>query len=133
MFYTLAKSLLISLGLVVAASATDVAKQKKIFKSEDPRTYNWGTAILIISNEEISDIKIVRFLEDTALLVNGATKTVENEAKEQRWLFLPFLYGGLAPSAIVAALSEVTGGKGVIRADKGALRAYEHFWCHFFL
>ena len=84
LFYTLAKSLLISLGLVVAASAKDVAKQKKIFKSEDPRTYNWGTAILIISNEEISDIKIVRFLEDTALLVNGATKTVENEAKEQR-------------------------------------------------
>ena len=78
MFYTLAKSLLVSLGLVVAASATDVAKQKKIFESENPRTYNWGTAILIISNEEINDIKVVRFLEYTALLVNGATKTVEN-------------------------------------------------------
>lgn len=48
-----------------------------------------------------------------------------------------FLFSGLAAplaaTLIVAALSEVTGGKGVIRAGKGSLGAYQDFWCHFFL
>ena len=51
----LAKSVLISLGLTTAASATDAAIQKKIFRS--------GTAALIIPNEEMKDImKIVKSL-----------------------------------------------------------------------
>ena len=54
-------------------------------------------------------------------------KQLKMKQKNKDDYFFLFLYGGLAPSAIVAALSEVTGGKGVIRADKGALRAYEHF------
>ena len=53
-------------------------------------------------------------------------KQLKMKQKNKDDYFFLFLYGGLAPSAI-AALSEVTGGKGVIRADKGALRAYEHF------
>ena len=52
---TLAKSVLVPLGLTAAASATDAAIHKKIFGS--------GTATLIISNEEMYDImKIVKFL-----------------------------------------------------------------------
>ena len=44
----LVKSVLISLGLTAAASATDVVIQKKIFGS--------GTTLLIISDEGIKDI-----------------------------------------------------------------------------
>ena len=44
----LAKSVLISLGLTAAASATDAAIHKEMFRS--------GTATLIISNEEMNDI-----------------------------------------------------------------------------
>ena len=38
---------------------------------------------LIISNNEIEDhIKIVKSLEDSGLLLNGVTETVQNEIKE---------------------------------------------------
>ena len=43
-----AKSILISLGLTAAVSATDAAIQKKIHSSE--------TTVLIISNEEMENI-----------------------------------------------------------------------------
>ena len=46
------ESVLLTIGLTAAASATDVAIQKKIYRS--------GTTTLIISNEEMEDImKIV--------------------------------------------------------------------------
>ena len=52
----LAKSVLITLVLTVAASATYVAIQEKIF--------GLVTTTLIISNKEIDDImKIIKFLE----------------------------------------------------------------------
>ena len=54
----LAKSVLVALGLTAAASATDVAIQKKIFWS--------GMTAMIISYEEMNDImKIVKSLEET--------------------------------------------------------------------
>ena len=53
----LAKSISISLGLTVAASAADAGIQKKILGS--------GTTILMISTVEMNDIlKIVQALED---------------------------------------------------------------------
>ena len=53
----LAKSILIPLGLTAAASTTDIAIHKKIFRS--------GFTTLKISNEEINDImKIVNSLEE---------------------------------------------------------------------
>ena len=70
----LAKSVLIPL-LAAAASATDIAIHKKMFGS--------GTTILIISNEEIIDItKIIKFLEESGLLIKDVSKTIKNEAKE---------------------------------------------------
>ena len=45
----LSKSVLIPLGLIAAASATDAAIQKKVFGS--------SITILIISNEEMNDMK----------------------------------------------------------------------------
>ena len=74
---TLAKSVLISLGLTAAASAIDVAIQKKIFGS--------CITTLMISNEQMDDImKIIKSLEKPALLIKSVSKTIENEKKEQR-------------------------------------------------
>ena len=78
----LAKSVLVPLGLIAAASATDVAIQKKIFGSD--------IAASIISNEEMEDImKIVKSLEESGLLIKGISETNKNEAKEQKGKFLP--------------------------------------------
>ena len=44
----LAESILISLGLIAAASATDAASHKKMFGS--------GVTTLVVSNEEVNDI-----------------------------------------------------------------------------
>ena len=71
---SLAKSVLISLGLTAAAAATDAAIHKKMFGS--------GVTTLINSNEEINDImKIVKSLEGYGLLIKGVSKTIKNEAK----------------------------------------------------
>ena len=77
----LAKSVLIPLGLTTAASATDAAIHKKMFGS--------GNTTLIISNEEMNDImKIVKSLEESGLLINGVSETIQNEAEEEKGDFL---------------------------------------------
>ena len=73
----LAKSILTPLGLTAVASATGAAIHKKMFGS--------GTKTLVISNEEMNDImKIIKSLKEYGLLIKGATKTIKNEAKEQK-------------------------------------------------
>ena len=58
----LAKTVLIPLGLMAAASTTDAAIHKKMFGSGFPTP--------IISNEEMNDImKIVKSLEESGLLI----------------------------------------------------------------
>ena len=58
----LAKSFLIPLGLIAAASAADAGIHKKILGP--------GSTTLIISNEGMEDImKIVKSLEDSDLLI----------------------------------------------------------------
>ena len=77
---SLAKSILIQLGLRGAAS-TEAAIRKKMFGS--------GTTTIIISNEEMDDImKEVKSLEESALLIKGVSETIQNEAKEQKGGFL---------------------------------------------
>ena len=72
----LAKSVLIPLGLTVAASAVDAEIHKKILGSGNVTT-------LIISNDEIEDIiKIVKSLEDSGLLLKEVHETVQNDVKE---------------------------------------------------
>ena len=83
-----AKSVLIPSGLILAASATDAAIQKKIHGS--------GMTTLIISNKEMKDIlKTVKFLEKSSLLIKGVSGTIQNEAKEQKDRFLSMLLGTL--------------------------------------
>ena len=55
-----------------------------------------GTTTLIISNEEMNDImKIVQALEDSNILLQGVTKTIKNETKDQKGGFLSILLGTL--------------------------------------
>ena len=80
----LAKSVLIPLGLTAAASSADAEIHKKTLGS--------GNTTLIISNDEIHDIsKIVKYLEDSGLLIKGVTETVQNEVKEQEGGFVSAL------------------------------------------
>ena len=70
-------------------------------------------------------IKIVQALEDSNILLEGVTKTIKNETKEQKWGFLSMLLGTLGTSL----LGNVLTGKGIVRAGygnkrgKGMLRA----------
>ena len=116
----LAKSDFIPLGLTAAAA--DAGIHKKILGSGN-------TATLIIPNNEIEDIiKIVKSLEDSSLLLEGVTKIVQNEVKEQKEGFLSMLLGTLGASLLENLL---TGkginkkGKGTIRAGEGVIRAGE--------
>ena len=69
---TLAKSVLISLGLTAAASTAVQEYIKKILESGRNTT-------LIISNKEIEGI------------LGGVSETIKNEAKEQKGEFLSML------------------------------------------
>ena len=81
---SLAKIVLIPLGLTAAASVADAGIHKKILGS--------GNTTLIMSNNEMDDIiKAVKSLEDYGLLLKGVTKTVQNEVKEQEGGFLSML------------------------------------------
>ena len=63
----LSKSVLIPLGLTEAASAADTGIHEKTLGSGKMPT-------LIISNDEINIIKIVKSLEDSGLLLKGLLK-----------------------------------------------------------
>ena len=75
---SLAKRVLIPLGLTVTSSARDAAIHNKMFGS--------GMTTLIISNEEMNDImKIVKFLEESVLLIQRVGKSFKTKAiKKQK-------------------------------------------------
>ena len=60
-------------------------------------------------------MKIVQALEDSNILLNGVTKTIENETKEQKGGFLIMLLGTLGATLLGNLLS----GKGIVRAGSG--------------
>ena len=77
----LAKSVLIPLGITTATSATDAAIHKKLFGS--------GNTILIITKEEINDIKkIVNSLEESGLLIKEVSQTMKRKRKKEDFLKL---------------------------------------------
>ena len=122
MIKPLAKRVSIPLGLTAAVSAADAGIHKKILGCGNMTT-------LIISNNEIEGvIKIVKSLEDSGLLLEGATETVQNEVKEQKGGFRSMLLGILGASLlenILAAkgLNIAEKGRGTNRADQGVLGA----------
>ena len=96
----LPKSVLIPLGLTTAASATDAAIHKKMFEWGCPLDLASRTATLIISNEEMNIMKIVRSREEPGILIKGVSETIKNEAKEQKCGFLSMLLSTLSPSLL---------------------------------
>ena len=79
----LVKSVLVPLGSTAAASAAEPRIHKKNLRICCPSSSAARTTALIISNDEIKDtIKIIKFLEDSGLLLKRVSETVQNEAKE---------------------------------------------------
>ena len=60
-------------------------------------------------------IKIVKSLEDSDLLLKGASETVQNETKEQKWGFLSMLLGTLG----ACLLGNILRGRGAIMRSQG--------------
>ena len=84
-FKPLARSLLIPLGLIAAASATDVAIYKIMFGSSTRPSDLPKQTTLISSNEEMNDIlKIIKSFEESGLLIKSVSETIKNEAKEKK-------------------------------------------------
>ena len=77
------------------------------------KTLRSGNTTLISSNEEVNDIiKIVQALQDSNVLLKGATETVKNKTEEQVGGFLSMLLGTLGASL----LGNLFTGKGFVRA-----------------
>ena len=118
----LAKNVLAPLGLTAAMSAIDGSIKKKMLGFGANK--GAGTTTLIISNDKMYGIlKIVKSLENSGVLLNGVSETIQHEAKEQRGVFLSMLLGTLGASLLGDILSKGVSGKGVIRAGEGTIRA----------
>ena len=62
---------------------------------------------VIVSNEEMNDImKIVKCLKGSGLLIKGITKTIKNEAKEQKQGLIIMLLDILDASLLVSLLTD---------------------------
>ena len=74
---------------------------------------------LILEQADMNDImKIIEALQNSGILLKGVTKTIENEAKEQRGGFLSMLLGTLGASLLGNLLTD---GKGIVRAGEGSV------------
>ena len=105
---SLAKSVLIPLGLTAAAAAaaSDAPIHEKIFGSD--------TIILIISNEETNDIiKKLISVEKSGSLIKGVSEKIKNEAKEQK---RGFRY------IISSLIGNLLTGKGAMGTAEGTIR-----------
>ena len=90
---------------------------KKELGSGNPSSSHNNNTVLITSNDEMGNIiKIVKSLEDSGLLLNGVTETVQNEVKEQKGGFIPSMLLGTLSAAL---LGNFLTGKGIYRAGKG--------------
>ena len=115
---SLAKSVLIPLGLTAAISATDSAIHKKMFGS--------SFTTLIVSNEETNDImKILKSLEEYGLLIKGVSETIQNDAKKQKRGFLGMFSGTLGATL----LGNILPGKKLLELVKKQITAVKNFSC----
>ena len=102
----LAKRVLIPLGLMATASATDAAIHKKMFGSD--------FTTLIIFNKDMDDIiKTVKPFEESEWSIKSVSETIKNEFKEKKGGFLGMLVGTL----VASLLGNLSTDKGTIRAD----------------
>ena len=77
---------------------------------------------LIISNEEINDIMIVKSFEESRLLTKDVSKTIKNYSKEQKSRFHGMSLGTLGASLLENLLT----GKDRTRAGEGTIRAGQY-------
>ena len=66
-------------------------------------------------------IKIVKSLKDSGLLLKGSSKTIQNEAKEQKAGFLSMLLGTYWEKK--SLLGNILAGKGMNKAEEGFIKA----------
>ena len=79
---------------------------------------------LVIPNEKMNDImKIVKSLEESRFFNKSVSKTIGNEAKEQKGGLLGMLLSTLGSSLLGNLLT----GKDTIRAGEGTIRAGRDF------
>ena len=103
----LAKSVMVTLGLTVAASTADAGIHKRVLGS--------GTITLIISNKEMTYImKIVKSLKDSDLWIKGISQIIENEKK-----YITYIRCRL--------IGKYVAGKRLIRVSNGEIKAGQHF------
>ena len=77
MLKPLAKSVLITLGLAAAASATDAAIHKKMFGSD--------MTTQTVSNEEMNDnMKKGKSLEESGVLIKGISQQLKRSKRTKR-------------------------------------------------
>ena len=75
-------------------------------------------------------MKIVKPLEESVSLIKGVSKTIKNEAKEQKRRFLGMLLGTLGASLLRNLLTDkgaiaTSRGRGTFRAGEGTFRGDE--------
>ena len=68
-------------------------------------------------------IKIVKYLEDSALLLKRVSEAIQNEAKEQKRIFLSMLLDALGASL----LGNILAGKEINRVGEGYIRVGYRF------
>ena len=78
-----------------------------------------GMSTLIISDEEMNIMKIIKSLQESGLILKAVSQTIKNEAKEQKRGFLGMLLGTLGASILKNLLT----GKSKIKADEDKIRA----------
>ena len=112
-------------GVTAAASATDARINKKKLGSGCHTT-------LIISYDDMQDLlKIIKSLEDSGIILDGITKAIKDEVKEQKGGFLSMLLCTLGASLLGDLLTKNLSDRGVIRAGEGTIRAgygSKKFW-----
>ena len=102
----LGKSVSIPLELTAAASTADV----KLITS---------TTTTLISNDKVKALlEIVKYLQDSDLLLKGVSKTIQYKAKKQKGEFLSIILGTLDASL----LGNLLAGIGINRAVKWTIR-----------
>ena len=95
---------------------TDIKLSKAQISKIIKKKYGFGTTTLIISNKEMNDMmKIVEAVEDSNILLKGATKAINNETKEEKRGFLGMLLVPLRASLLGNMLTQ----KGIVRAGYG--------------
>ena len=79
---------------------------------------------LEVKDTKVNEMKTVKSLEESFLLIKVVSETIENEANEPESRFLGMLLGTLRARLLgyLLAGKEVNAGDGVIRAGEGAIR-----------